>query len=98
MSDYKIIASILPKRAINALALQGILSINQIKANYPNGLLRVRGFGMRSLRAVEQAFFPGESYVPKYLKPSSSREASIISEQLARDLENVKVSNFVGLQ
>lgn len=98
MSDAEIIKSILPLRAINALAMHGIRSVEQIKANYPHGLLRARGFGMQSLRAVESAFFPGQSYDPNYRVPLSSRGASNISELLAQDLESVNVGNFTDLQ
>lgn len=53
--DAYIIASVLTPRAITALKRYGIKTVDQIKENYPEKLLRIHGFGMHSLRAVEGA-------------------------------------------
>ena len=52
----------LSARTANVLMRNGIHSVDDIKANYPKGLLRLTGFGMRALREVEAEFFPEFKY------------------------------------
>lgn len=64
MDDATLIACVLSQRAINALARCGIKTVDQINSSYPHELLRVHGFGMISLRAVENAFFLVKDSIP----------------------------------
>lgn len=98
MSDDSIIASVLSRQVINALAKRGIHTADQIKANYPRGLLRVTGFGMGSIRAVEAAFFPGRKYNPRYKLPAKLPKVSTISEELAKHLREQSPRNYDDLK
>lgn len=98
MSDVDTIASLLPSRAINALARCGIYTVDQLKANYPEKLLRIHGFGMLSLRIVEKAFFPDQRYDPIDRPPEIPKSLLVMSEVLAQDLERLRISDFEGLR
>lgn len=98
MSDDSIIASVLSRQVINALAKRGIHTVDQIKTNYPRGLLRVTGFGMGSIRAVEAAFFPERKYHPAYKSPIKPRRVSLISEELAKHLCEHPTRNYEDLK
>lgn len=98
MNDATVIACVLSPRAVNALARCGIKTVDQIRASYPHGLLRVHGFGMLSLRAVETAFFPGERFDPEFGVPMVSRKASMRSEDLARYLRSAPPCDFDDLK
>ncbi|MNT54467.1 hypothetical protein D3C71_1721880 [compost metagenome] len=63
MTDDHRFKVLLP-RTRHALERNGVDSAEKIKAIYPVGLLRLRGFGWSALRDVESAFFPGEKYEP----------------------------------
>lgn len=86
MSDEAKIASLLPSRTARTLARAGIDTIEQIKARYPEKLLRIEGFGMRSLRAVEAVFFPGQKFDPHPRKYKRGHRVSKISEDLSQHL------------
>lgn len=98
MNDAAIIACVLSSRAVNALARCGIKTVDQIRSSYPHELLRVHGFGMLSLRAVEAAFFPGERFDPEFGVPMASRKASILSEDLSRHLRPAPSCDFYDLK
>lgn len=87
MTDAAIIASLLPLRTVRVLARGGIDTIEQIKASYPEKLLRVHGFGINSLRDVEVAFFPGEKYTRKPRKHVRGRRNTFIGEELSQYLQ-----------
>ena len=65
----------LSTRTVNALAQNGIHSVDEIMANYPIRLLRLTGFGIHALREVEAAFFPGFKYEPRSRK--TKRRSSV---------------------
>jgi len=94
MNDTTLIACVLSPRAVNALARCGIKTVDQIRSSYPHGLLRVHGFGMLSLRAVETAFFPGERFEPEFGVPMGSRTTSVLSEELAEHLRSAHSCEF----
>ena len=71
VSDIKKLSA----RTVNALAKNGIHSVDEIKAGYPKRLLRLTGFGMRALREVEATFFPGLKYEPTSRK--AKRQPSV---------------------
>lgn len=54
----------LSTRAHNALARFGITTVEQVVEAYPEGLLKIPGFGRASLRDVEAALFPWQRYTP----------------------------------
>ena len=73
----------LSARTANVLIRNGIHSVDEIKANYPKGLLRLTGFGMRALREVEAVFFPGFRYGQK-----SAKAKRLPSDELAAYLRS----------
>ena len=81
MNDSAKISSLLSTRTTRRLARAGIDTIEQIRANYPERLLRVEGFGITSLRAVEAAFFPDQKFDPKARKYERHGSASATSIQ-----------------
>lgn len=90
MDDEFVISSVLTTRTVNTLARNGINTIEQIKLNYPENLLRINGFGICALREVEAAFFPREKYQRKVRKHNIGRPQQAISEELARYLHSHK--------
>lgn len=98
MNDALIIASLLPARTARILAKYGIETIDQIKARYPEKLLHIPGFGAKSLRAVEAAFFPGKEYIRKRRKYVKGRKQLKVSEQLAKYLRELKPTDLEGLR
>lgn len=86
MDDAALISSLLPTRTVRTLARAGIDTIEQIKANYPKKLLRIEGFGMRSLRAVEAAFVPDQKYDPEPRTYKRDRRVSKRREELSQHL------------
>lgn len=73
MTDKAAIRKLLPKRAANALLQEGMNTFELIIQSYPEDLLRIPGFGMASLRAVEAVFFPGRNYIP--VKKKTQKQA-----------------------
>lgn len=59
----------LPLALVRLLARNGILNETQLRDAYPERLMRIRSFGIGSLREVERLFFPGQRYDP----PSGKR-------------------------
>lgn len=57
------LAGKLSNRAFNALARHSITTVEEVKAAYPERLLKLSGFGLQSLREVEAVFFPGQRYL-----------------------------------
>lgn len=57
------LAGKLSNRAFNALARHSITTVEEVKAAYPERLLKLSGFGLQSLREVEAVFFPGQCYL-----------------------------------
>lgn len=94
--DAYLIASVLSPRAVNALKRNGIKSVDQIKACYPEELIRIRGFGLRSLRAVEDAFLSGAKYKPSLDRPQGKK--SVLSEELAQYLRERHSGGYDGLR
>lgn len=54
----------LSPRTARLLIGQGLTTIQQVVARYPESLLEIRGFGYKSLREVERCFLPGQHYEP----------------------------------
>ncbi|MFE1574443.1 DNA-directed RNA polymerase subunit alpha C-terminal domain-containing protein [Comamonas odontotermitis] len=54
----------LSTRTFNILARHGVDTVEDIKALYPQKLLRLHGFGMTGLREIEAIFFPTLRYEP----------------------------------
>ncbi|MGF6213299.1 hypothetical protein ABIE32_003183 [Comamonas sp. 4034] len=96
--DAYIIASVLSPRSVNVLKRYGIETIDQIKASYPEELVCIKGFGLRSLRAVEAAFFPGKEYKPRWGVVAQDGKKSALSEELAQYLRGRPFSNYDGLR
>ena len=63
----------LPLAIVRCLARNGILNDQQLRDAYPEKLLRIRTFGVNSLREVERIFFPGQQYqMPSGRRPAPS--------------------------
>jgi len=62
--DAVLIGKLLRRQVIYALAREGIHTIEDIKANYPKQLLKVRGFGFLSLRRLELELFKEPDFTP----------------------------------
>ncbi|MEJ5125824.1 helix-hairpin-helix domain-containing protein [Comamonas sp. MYb21] len=54
----------LPLAVVRRLARNGILTEDQLRAAYPEKLMKINSFGLGSLREVERIFFPGHRYDP----------------------------------
>jgi DNA-directed RNA polymerase alpha subunit len=98
MNEEAKISSLLPSRTARTLARAGIDSIEEIKARYPEKLLRIAGLGMRSLRAIETAFFPGQKYEPTSRKNRKFRGIPKSSEDPSQDLHTTKTIDTEGLR
>ena len=98
MKDSTKIAQVLSPRATKALARNGIETIDQIVANYPKNLLRINGFGLASLRAVEAAFLPGKTYSPKPAKPRTLPKTRAISETRRSNLKGTQIPDFDDIE
>lgn len=61
----------LPQAIVRCLARNGIMSDQQLRDAYPEKLLRIRTFGIRSLKEVERILFPGQQYhLPRGRRPA----------------------------
>lgn len=98
MNEEAIFSSLLPSRTARTLARAGIVSIEEIKARYPEKLLRIEGLGMRSLRSIETAFFPGQKYEPTSRKNRKFRGIQKLSEELSHDLHTTRTIDTDGLR
>jgi len=70
--------SLLPLAIVRNLARNGILNDQELRDAYPQKLLRIRTFGIGSLREVERIFFPGQRYEP----PTGRRPALVLPDIL----------------
>ena len=51
-------------RVVRVLKSHGVTEVEQLLTLYPEGLLRLQGFGFKALRHVEAEFLNGEHYDP----------------------------------
>lgn len=51
-------------RVVRVLKTHGVTEVEEVLALYPEGLLRLHGFGFKALRNVESEFLYGEYYDP----------------------------------
>ena len=52
-------------RTAKLLVGQGLTTAQQVIDRYPEDLLKIKGFGYKSLREVERCFLPGKHYAPR---------------------------------
>lgn len=55
----------LTPRTARLLRGQGLTTVQQVIAMYPEPLLDIRNFGYKSLREVERCFLRGKHYLPR---------------------------------
>jgi len=98
VSDESILRCLLPLRTVRALEKGGITNVEQLKASYPEGLIRLQGFGMGSLRAVEAVFFKDLKYVRQRKKLPKGKRIPSLSEDLAAFLRTQQGTDYRSLK
>ena len=69
---------LLKRRLVNTLERHGIKTVEQLKEAYPKKLMRIEGFGLTSLRAVEAAFFPDKNFEAEVKSPRRRKAAPVL--------------------
>lgn len=69
---------LLKRRLVNTLERHGIKTVEQLKEAYPKKLMRIEGFGLTSLRAVEAAFFPDRNFEVEAKSPRRRKAPPVL--------------------
>lgn len=95
-SSFNPLPKSLSIRALNALARNGINSVEQVVKAYPEGLLKMQGLGLESLRDIEMALFPWQRYTPppklRGRLPKKSVPSIVYSHELLGQKEDATTS------